>query len=96
MRVFGMVVKIFRMPNTMFSSVEFSVSIRSVFYFHPFDFLFASVLFSAFISCLMLFAFCNSNFFVFDDMADGLCEAGNRHSLLPQLPFLLMDDNALS
>ena len=28
MRVFGMVVKIFRMPNTMFSTVEFSVSIR--------------------------------------------------------------------
>ncbi|EFA92964.1 hypothetical protein HMPREF0650_1689 [Hoylesella buccalis ATCC 35310] len=31
------------MPNTVFSTIEFSVFTRSVFCFHPFDFLFSSV-----------------------------------------------------
>ena len=74
MRVFVTIVKIFRMPTTMFSSVQFSV----------------------FISCLMSFSFCSIIFCATANIGAKLRDAGNRQSSLPQLAFLLMDDNALS
>lgn len=91
-----MVVKIFRMPNTMFPSVEFSISNHLVFCLYPFYFLFSSIQFSVFISCLMPFAFCSVIYFVAGDIDARLRDAGSSQSSSPQLPFLLMDDNALS
>ncbi len=44
----------------------------------------------------MPFAFCSVIYFAIDDMDTRLCDAGSSQFSLHQLPFLLMDDNALS
>ena len=87
----------------LFSSIQFSVFIHSIFCFHPFDFLFSSVRLSVCIRSVFCFHqlfdvvfFCSIIFFVVENTAARQCNAASSQSSLPQLPFLLMDDNALS